>query len=304
MQPKTLAIELRGLQTEKRNALTRDLDEKSAIEIATLMNASDADVLNAVWLVLEEIGKAIDIVADAAKKGGRLIYIGAGTSGRLGVLDAVECPPTFNVDPNMVIGLIAGGKDAMFVAQEGAEDNPSAGREDLKAVNCDESDVVIGVAASGRTPYVLGGMEFGKSIGAKVVGVTCNPDSKMSEITELVIAPVVGPEVLTGSTRLKAGTAQKMVLNMISTGAMVLTGRCYENLMVDLVATNEKLEARALSIIVEATGCSYEDAEEALSRSDGHTKTAILTLLKDVDPKTAAQLLESNNGHLKLALKH
>jgi len=291
------------LTTEARNPLTVGLDSLSAFEIVQLINAEDAKVAQAVGAVATEIAKAIDIIADSLSKGGRLIYTGAGTSGRLGVLDAVECPPTFNTEPEMVVGLIAGGPGGLLRAIEGAEDSPDMGREDLQKIALTDLDVVVGIAASGRTPYVIGGLDYARETGAYAIGFSCNRDAALKPHADLNIIPVVGPEVLSGSTRLKAGTATKMVLNMLTTGAMVRMGKTYSNLMVDLSATNEKLGERAQRIVKELTDCSISEARVLLERCDGEVKTAIVAQNLNVSPETARERLESVDGYLRRALE-
>ena len=259
-------VDLTKLSTEARNERTWALDSMTSLEIATAMNEEDGRVIEAVRLVLPKIAEAIDWATDALESGARIIYMGAGTSGRLGVLDAVECPPTFGVDPSRVVGLIAGGEGAFVKAVEGAEDSMELGEGDLSALDVSKDDIVIGLAASGRTPYVIGGLRYARSVGCKTVAIACNADSAIGREADLAIEPVPGPEVLTGSTRLKAGTAQKLVLNMISTGSMVRIGKAYQNLMVDVQATNEKLVARSRNIVVEACGCTVEQAMESIER--------------------------------------
>lgn len=295
-------VDLTKLSTEARNERTWALDSMTSLEIATAMNEEDGRVIEAVRLVLPKIAEAIDWATDALESGARIIYMGAGTSGRLGVLDAVECPPTFGVDPSRVVGLIAGGEGAFVKAVEGAEDSIELGEGDLSALDVSKDDIVIGLAASGRTPYVIGGLRFARSVGCKTVAIACNADSAIGREADLAIEPVPGPEVLTGSTRLKAGTAQKLVLNMISTGSMVRIGKAYQNLMVDVQATNEKLVARSRNIVVEACGCTVEQAMEALDRAGGHVKTAIVSILLDCDVDTARARLEESRGHVRDAI--
>lgn len=296
-------LDLTKLTTETRNPKTMDLDMKSALEIATIMNEEDQNVVAGVKEVLPQIAKAIEWCAEALQKGGRIIYIGAGTSGRLGLLDAVECPPTFGVSPKTVIGLLAGGEGAFIKAVEGAEDKPELGVEDLKKVNCSESDVVIGLAASGRTPYVIGALEYANELGCKTVAVACNKNSQIGQAAKLAIEPVNGPEVLTGSTRLKSGTSQKMILNMISTGAMVLCGKVYQNLMVDVQQTNEKLVARAENIVTAATQCTKEEARKALAAANGRVKSAITMILLNCDAEAADAKLAAAKGHIREAIR-
>lgn len=295
-------VDLTKLSTEARNERTWALDSMTSLEIATAMNEEDGRVIEAVRLVLPKIAEAIDWATDALESGARIIYMGAGTSGRLGVLDAVECPPTFGVDPSRVVGLIAGGEGAFVKAVEGAEDSMELGEGDLSALDVSKDDIVIGLAASGRTPYVIGGLRYARSVGCKTVAIACNADSAIGREADLAIEPVPGPEVLTGSTRLKAGTAQKLVLNMISTGSMVRIGKAYQNLMVDVQATNEKLVARSRNIVVEACGCAVEQAMEALDRAGGHVKTAIVSILLDCDVDTARARLEESRGHVRDAI--
>lgn len=295
-------IDLTKLSTEARNERTWALDSMTSLQIATAMNEEDGRVIEAVRLVLPKIAEAIDWATDALESGARIIYMGAGTSGRLGVLDAVECPPTFGVDPSRVVGLIAGGEGALVKAVEGAEDSMELGEGDLSGLDVSKDDIVIGLAASGRTPYVIGGLRYARSVGCKTVAIACNADSAIGREADLAIEPVPGPEVLTGSTRLKAGTAQKLVLNMISTGSMVRVGKAYQNLMVDVQATNEKLVARSRNIVAEACGCTVEQAMEALDRAGGHVKTAIVSILLDCDVDTARARLEESRGHVRDAI--
>ena len=274
------------LTTEQNNPESVAIDQMDPIQIAMLMNREDLKVVAAVERVLPDIARAIETVTERVQAGGRLIYIGAGTSGRLGVLDASECPPTFNTPPALVVGLIAGGHRALTNAIEGAEDNRHAGEEDLRGVELNAQDVVCGIATSGRTPYVLGGLAYAQSLGAATLGVTCNEVSELSEVSDVLIAPVVGPEILSGSTRLKAGTATKMVLNMISTGTMIRIGKTYGNWMVDLRATNVKLKDRSIRIVSGITGLDRQRAESLLARCDGEVKTAIVSQALGIDSCT------------------
>jgi N-acetylmuramic acid 6-phosphate etherase len=299
----SIKTSLGQLTTETRNPLTRDLDHLSAIEIVKLINSEDAKVAEAVAAVSESIAEAIEVIADRLGNGGRLIYTGAGTSGRLGVLDAVECPPTFNTDPTLVRGLIAGGPEGLVQAVEGAEDSREMGKEDLQAIELSGPDVVVGIAASGRTPYVIGGLDYARSIGAFAIGFSCNKGAELIAHADLSIIPVVGPEVLSGSTRLKAGTATKMVLNMLTTGAMVRLGKTYSNLMVDLRATNSKLWERAERIIVAIANCTLAEAGKLLKDCDGEVKTAIVVHILKLSPDEARERLESKNGHLRQTLE-
>jgi len=294
---------LGDLTTETRNPLTTRLDNLDALELVHLINSEDAKVARAVELVAEPIAEAIDVIAQRLSSGGRLIYMGAGTSGRLGVLDAVECPPTFNTDPELVVGLIAGGPEGLLVAIEGAEDSQDMGRVDLQNLNLSHLDVVVGIAASGRTPYVIGGLDYARHTGAFAIGFSCNQDAELQHHADLNILPVVGPEVLSGSTRLKAGTATKLVLNMLTTGAMVRMGKTYSNLMVDLRATNEKLSERAQRIVKELTACSGPEAAELLGQCAGEVKTAIVSFNLGLSPADARNRLEAVGGHLRLALE-
>jgi N-acetylmuramic acid 6-phosphate etherase len=295
--------QLSHLTTESRNPASENLDEMSATELVQLMNSEDAKISAAIATQTAPIAKAVEAIAERMKRGGRLIYIGAGTSGRMGVLDASECPPTFNSDPAQVVGLIAGGDTALRTAIEGAEDHPEYAEADLKEANLSEMDVLVGIAASGRTPYVVGGLRFAQSIGAVAVGFTCNEKNELRDVSDILICPVVGPEVLSGSTRMKAGTATKLVLNMLTTGAMVLLGKTYGNLMVDLQATNSKLIDRSARIVCEMTDLSRPEAESLLEQCDGQLKVAIVAELKQLDASQARQLLTESNGQLRVALK-
>jgi N-acetylmuramic acid 6-phosphate etherase len=295
-------VSLGQLTTEARNPLTQDLDNLSALEIVKVMNAEDEKVAAAVREVSEPVARAIDVIADRLSGGGRLVYVGAGTSGRLGVLDAVECPPTFNTDPEMVVGLIAGGPQGLLQAVEGAEDSKEMGRRDLQLLELSDLDVVVGIAASGRTPYVIGALDYARETGAFAIGFSCNQDAELGGHADLSIIPLVGPEVLSGSTRLKAGTATKMVLNMLTTGAMVRMGKTYSNLMVDLRATNSKLVERATRIVVAAASCTLDEARDLLIRCDGEVKTAIVSHSTGVLPDEARARLESVDGYLRQAL--
>ncbi|GMR15023.1 MAG: N-acetylmuramic acid 6-phosphate etherase [Gammaproteobacteria bacterium] len=296
------SLHLEHLTTEACNPLSVELDSLSALEIVQLVNSEDAKVVLAVGAVSAAIATAIDVIADRLGKGGRLIYVGAGTSGRLGILDAVECPPTFNTEPDLVQGLIAGGQEGLVRAVEGAEDSRDAGREDLQKLALGDLDVVVGIAASGRTPYVIGALDYARRSGAYAIGFSCNQGAELTHHADLNIIPVVGPEVLSGSTRLKAGTATKMVLNMLTTGAMVRMGKTYSNLMVDLHATNSKLIERARRIVATLTGCSRAEAGELLKRCDGEVKTAVVVQTLGISPRAARARLDSVKGHLRLAL--
>lgn len=291
------------LSTEARNPRSAELDKLSTLEIVQLINSEDARVAEAVGAVSGSIAQAIEVIADRLSKGGRLIYMGAGTSGRLGVLDAVECPPTFNTGPGQVLGLIAGGPEGLLRAIEGAEDSPDMAVEDLEKISLDERDVVVGIAASGRTPYVLSALRHARRKGAFAIGFSCNPDAELIVHSDLSIIPLVGPEVLSGSTRMKAGTATKMVLNMLTTGAMVRLGKTYSNLMVDLQATNSKLAERAVTIVETLAGCTRSVASKLLERCGGELKTAIVAQKLELSPDLARGRLDTVDGHLRRALE-
>ncbi|WP_455916673.1 N-acetylmuramic acid 6-phosphate etherase [Pantoea agglomerans] len=296
-------MDLGALVSETRNPETMDLDNLSTLEMVTKFNQQDATVAEAVRLTLPDVAKAVDAAAASLSAGGRLIYLGAGTSGRLGVLDASECPPTFGVPHGLVVGLIAGGPGALLKAVEGAEDNAQLGVSDLQALELKPQDMVVGIAASGRTPYVIGALRYARQLGCHTAAVSCNPASPIAHEAEIAISPVVGPEALTGSTRLKSGTAQKLVLNMISTGAMVRIGKVYQNLMVDMQATNIKLVDRACRMVCQATGCSAEEAETALKQTQYEVKTAILMVLSGIAADQAKSLLTRHKGFLRAALQ-
>ena len=300
--PRDLRAELESLTTEAFRPELADIDRLPTLDIARLMNGEDTTVPAAVARQLPAIAAAIDAVAERMARGGRLIYAGAGTAGRLGVLDASECPPTFNTDPEQVVGLIAGGPDAMVTSVEGAEDSAELARSDLEGLRLLAADTVVGISASGRTPYAIAAVRHARALGALTIGLACNADSALAAAAEHGIEVVVGPELLTGSTRLKAGTAQKLVLNMLSTITMIRLGKTYGNLMVDVRASNEKLRARSRRIVALATGASDDEIEHALAATDGEVKNAILTLLAGVDGPTAARLLEDADGHLRAAL--
>jgi N-acetylmuramic acid 6-phosphate etherase len=294
---------LDDLTTEGRNPASEAIDGLSPLEIVRVINSEDAHVAEAVGKQAEQIARAIEVIAEKLRAGGRLIYIGAGTSGRLGVLDAAECPPTFNADPNQVVGIIAGGHGALTRSIEGAEDRSELASTDLQAVGLCDKDVLVGIATSGRTPYVLHALEYARGVGAFAISLACNRDAKMHAVADLNITPVVGPEVLSGSTRMKAGTATKMVLNMLSTGAMVMLGKTFGNLMVDLRATNSKLTERAQRIVRLTTDLPREDAKKLLDRCDGEVKTAIIVHRHDSTPEAARDLLRRAGGHLRRALE-
>ncbi len=302
MAEQDLLKTLGQLITEQRNPNSMQIDTLSAYEIVQIINNEDKQVSLAIEKVLPQIAQAVEKIVEAFHQGGRLVYIGAGTSGRLGVLDASECPPTFGVSPEMVKGIIAGGERALRHPIEGAEDNKEAGKQDLQAVEFSQKDVLVGIAASGRTPYVLGALEYAKQLGATTVSIASNPNSAMSQIADIVIDTVVGAEVLTGSSRMKSGTAQKLVLNMLTTASMILIGKCYQNLMVDVQASNQKLVARAIRIVMQATECSREVAESTLALAENNAKLAIMMILADLDKDGAEQLLMQNQGKLQQAL--
>lgn len=293
---------LGALETEKRNPATTTIDRMSALDIARVMNAEDATVAAAVQRELPHIARAIEGITARLQQGGRLVYMGAGTSGRLGVLDASECPPTFGTPPERVVGWIAGGPDALTRSIEGAEDSTAMGRADAVHLSIAANDVLVGIAASGRTPYVLGAVAYAKEWGALTIGLACNAGTPLGQATDIMIAPVVGPEVIGGSTRLKAGTAQKMVLNMLSTGAMILLGKTYGNLMVDVQPTNDKLRRRAVAIVREATDLHESAAEALLHASDNDVKTAIVAALAGIDPVAARHRLAVADGVVRIAL--
>lgn len=298
-----LAQSLNKIVSEGRNPDTLDIDTLGTEGILTRLNNEDAKVANAVALQIPLIAKAVDAATISIKNGGRLIYIGAGTSGRLGILDAVECRPTFSVPDEMVVGVIAGGEKAVQHAVEGAEDNFGAGRTDLESLSLTQTDTVIGISASGRTPYVSGALEYARSLGCFTGAIACSPNAAIFKNADAAICPVVGPEALTGSTRMKSGTAQKLVLNMISTGTMIKLGKTYQNLMVDVNATNEKLKARALRIVMQATDCSEDAALAALSACNNKAKVAILMVLTGQTAKQAAAQLSANDGYLRKAVE-
>ena len=294
---------LSTLITEQRNPNSMHVDSLSALEIVQLMNEEDKQVPLAIEKCLPQIAQAVECIVAAFQQGGRLVYIGAGTSGRLGVLDASECPPTFGVSPEMVKGIIAGGERALRHPIEGAEDSKSQAVVDLQTIHFSSKDVLVGIAASGRTPYVIGALEYAKSLGSVTVSIASNPNSAMANIVDIAIDTVVGQEVLTGSSRLKSGTAQKLVLNMLTTASMILMGKCYQNLMVDVQASNEKLKARAIRIVMQATDCDKALAEETLKQADQNAKLAIMMILSGLDRAQAETLLEKHQGKLQLALK-
>ncbi|OCG34701.1 N-acetylmuramic acid 6-phosphate etherase [Gilliamella sp. Gris1-4] len=295
-------INLSAMLTESRNPNSEKIDNCSTLEMLQIINNEDKKVALAIEKELPNIAKAVDVISLAFSNQGRLIYIGAGTSGRLGILDASECPPTYGTSPEQVIGLIAGGKTAIFKAVENAEDNPELAITDLKNINFSSNDVLVGIAASGRTPYVIGAMQYAKSIGATVISLCCNPLAPMINLANISITPIVGAEVITGSSRMKAGTAQKLVLNMLTTASMIKIGKVYSNLMVDVQATNAKLVERQISIVMQATDCTREKAITALTESNKHCKTAILMILSGLNAEQARVRLKKENGFIRQTL--
>lgn len=295
-------IDLSKIDTEKQNLNTLNLDQMSIKEALTVMNKEDEKVTEAIKEVIPEIEKAVEVIIQQFNKGGRLIYIGAGTSGRLGVLDASECPPTFGAPKEQVVGIIAGGNVALTDAIEGAEDDVEQGKTDVKEIDLNENDVLVGLAASGRTPYVIGALEYANEINVPTVSVACTKDSEIGKVANIAIEAVPGPEVLTGSTRLKAGSTQKMILNMLTTVSMVGIGKAYKNLMVDVQPTNEKLISRAKGIVMKATDVTEELASQKLDDSGGDVKVAILMILLDIDKDTAVEKLNETKGHIRKAL--
>ncbi|OOF55185.1 N-acetylmuramic acid 6-phosphate etherase [Rodentibacter genomosp. 2] len=293
---------LSSLITEQRNPRSMNIDQLSALEIVTLMNQEDRQIPLAIERALPQIAQAVEAIVNAFQHGGRLIYIGAGTSGRLGVLDASECPPTFGVSGEMVKGIIAGGELAIRHPVEGAEDSQTAAIDDLRTIKFSAKDVLVGIAASGRTPYVLGALNYAKQLCAVTISIASNPHSAMAQIADIAIDTVVGTEILTGSSRLKSGTAQKLVLNMLTTASMILLGKCYENLMVDVQVSNEKLKARAIRIVMQATDCDKTTAEKNLILAEQNAKLAIMMILSGLDKNTSQALLEKEKGHLRKAL--
>lgn len=296
-------LKLDKLTTESRNLNTSNIDKVSTLEMVKIINDEDKKVAEAVEKEIPKIAQAIDYIVERIKKGGRLIYIGAGTSGRLGILDASECPPTYGVSEELVQGIIAGGHEAIFRAKEGAEDSKELAIEDLKLKKLSPNDIVVGIAASGRTPYVVGGLEYGNEIGALTISITCNSDSEVSKTSQISIVPIVGAEVITGSTRLKSGTAQKLVLNMLSTGSMIKLGKVYGNLMVDVKATNKKLIERAKKIVCEATWIEKNLAEDILSKTDYDVKLSIFMILSGLSLNDAREKLLENDGYIAKALE-
>lgn len=301
---KNLFNELNNLSTEKRNQNSINIDTASTAEILKIINTEDKTVPSAIEKELPYIEKAVDIIVGAIKKGGRLLYFGAGTSGRLGVLDAVECPPTFGTPDGLIQGFIAGGKKAMFKAQEGAEDYEENGMTAVDNASVTEKDVVCGIAASRRTPYAIGAVKRAKELGAKTIFITCNPRNQFNiDVVDIAICPYVGPEVIMGSTRMKSGTAQKLVLNMLTTASMIRLGKVYENMMIDLQMTNQKLVERSKKIVMTITGVSYKEAADYLKKAKGHVKTALVMILANVNYKQAKIKLNKANGFVNKAIK-
>ena len=296
-------VELQKIATEQRNPNTMNIDTLSTLEMVKLINQEDHRVADAVGEVTDKIAQAVDVIAEKLAAGGRLIYCGAGTSGRLGILDAVECPPTYSTDPETVQALMAGGYGAIFKAVEGAEDSKELGVQDMQNIHFSQKDVLVGIAASGRTPYVRGCMEYAKQLGAPTVAVTCCPGSELDQFADIGIAPAPGPEVVTGSTRMKSGTAQKMVLNMLSTGAMIKLGKVYGNLMVDVKPSNEKLIRRCVTIVCSAAECTEAEATKALEACDYRPKVAIVMVLRGVDAETACAMLQKAEGRIAKVLE-
>lgn len=296
-------MDLSRLTTERRNPASAHIDSCTTLEMVTIMQQEDSKIASAIEKILPEIARAIDATSQRLENGGRLFYLGAGTSGRLGILDASECPPTYGTDPELVQGLIAGGVPAIFRAQEGAEDNPGLAVHDLKEHGFSAKDVLVGIAASGRTPYVIGGLKYARELGALTIALACSEHAEIAALADIALTPVTGPEIITGSTRMKAGTAQKLVLNMLSTGTMIKLGKVYGNLMVDVKASNKKLEERAIRIVMEGSGCERTEAEKALKGADGHAKLAILTVVAGVSASEGKALLERTSGHLAAAIR-
>ncbi|WP_312180150.1 N-acetylmuramic acid 6-phosphate etherase [Pantoea sp. CTOTU46764] len=298
-----MQIDLSQMITEGRNPASQNIDELSTEAMLRVINDEDKKVALAVEAIVPQIAQVVDAITQAFSKGGRLIYCGAGTSGRLGILDASECPPTFGTPRSQVVGLIAGGHTAILQAVENAEDNVGQGAQDLRDIQFNANDVLVGIAASGRTPYVLGALAYARQQGAFTAALTCNPNSPMSQAADVALTPVVGPEVVTGSSRMKAGTAQKLVLNMLTTGAMIRSGKVYGNLMVDVEATNQKLVQRQVNIVKQATDCDDATAQQALAACQGHCKTAIVMVLAGLTAAEAKSLLSQNQGFIRNALR-
>lgn len=304
MSNNNLIFELANLISENQNPETLDIDQVSTIEVVKQINHQDHKVAEAIQKITSQIAESVDVIVNAFNQGGRLVYLGAGTSGRIGVLDAVECVPTFGIEHGMVIGLMAGGKSAMYQAKEGIEDQFDEGEKDLIEIKLTSEDVVVGIAASGRTPYVIGALDYATKIGAKTIALSCNPKAEIAKHAKIALLPIVGPEALTGSTRMKSGTAQKMVLNILSTASMIRIGKSYHNLMVDVKATNEKLHARGTRMLMQVTGLNENEAKETLQLAGGFVKLAILMGLTGKNAEEATQLLDDANGFLRNAIEN
>lgn len=298
-----LVNQLKKITTEGQNPHTLDIDLLDSLGVLQKINTEDAKIAGIIKELLPEIAQAVDAIVNAFAFGGRLIYIGAGTSGRLGVLDSVECPPTFSVSSEQVIGILAGGANAMYKAVEGAEDNKQLAIDDLSGVNLTSQDILVGIAASGRTPYVMSAMNHARQVGCKVIGISCSANNEFAALCDFNLCAVVGAEVLTGSTRMKSGTAQKLILNMLSTASMIRSGKSYQNLMIDVNASNEKLYARAIRIVMQATDCDYATAESALEAANNETKLACLMILTGTDVEQGRQALKANKGFLRKAVE-
>lgn len=303
MSTEHLIQQLATMSTEARNTASQQLDQLNSLQLVQLINQADQQIASSIIPALPQIAQAVDHIVSAFAAGGRLIYLGAGTSGRLGILDAVECPPTYSVPDTQVVGLIAGGANAIYKAVEGAEDDPALGEADLKGINFTARDLLVGIAASGRTPYVLGGLAYARSLGATTVAISCNAEAPVLAAADIAICAEVGAEIVTGSTRMKAGTAQKMILNMLSTAAMVRSGKVYQNLMVDLHASNQKLVARAIRIVMQATDCDIQTAQQALEACQMSAKLAILHLLSGQPVARCQQQLQLQKGFVRSALE-
>lgn len=302
-QQDSLLQQLDAMSSEARNPDSWDIDLLSSLDIVKRINAEDQTVAKSIAGCLDQVAAVVDRIVDAFNTGGRLVYLGAGTSGRLGILDAVECPPTYSVPSSQVVALIAGGNGAVYKAVEGAEDNPQLAVEDLQGIKLQANDILVGIAASGRTPYVLGGLAYARSLGCFTAAISCNANAPVLSAADIGIAAVVGPEVVTGSTRMKAGTAQKLILNMLTTTAMIRSGKVYQNLMVDLHASNEKLVARAIRIVMQATDCAPDIAREALKAADMSAKLAILHILSGQDIELCREQLQQQHGFIRKALQ-
>ncbi len=304
MKNESLINQLANLISENQNPDTLNIDQVSTEDVVKQINQQDHKVAKAIKKIIPQIAQSVDVIVNAFNQGGRLIYLGAGTSGRIGVLDAVECVPTFGIEHGIVIGLMAGGKSAMYQAKEGIEDQFDEGEKDLISIELKSEDVVVGIAASGRTPYVIGALDYAQKIGAKTIALSCNPKAEIADHAQIPLLPIVGPEALTGSTRMKSGTAQKMVLNILSTASMIRVGKSYHNLMVDVKATNEKLHARGTRMLMQVTGLAEQNAIEILISAGGLVKLAILMALSGKNAEDATQALNDANGFLRKAIKN